>query len=769
MNRVVYYIFLLILTSLVCAFMFLSSFSFADPWETIVRTEENKWYTATLSGTKSSPGVNYMSINERTKKITPNTVVFWEVWRLSSLMYLAHTGTAFPPIMQSGSTELILSDMEGILSLYDLFSTYTISSKSGEFRLDEITNGSFYIWKESDGKIAIYAIDGVIRLAFLDKWVEMTSMILFPGSYIRFDPARNASLKWADLFRTILSLQEWENEVFEFVNPRVNTGDDKDTFFNYRLPLETRMLFQILSARFHSQVEGVDLLKSYSSDGWFQAVQYSEWVMNPSKRNHLMLLELKGLLSQLVRGKKSTASVVRRVGEIYNSAKSLKIEWSTAKKTIEQFLLDGRFALYGDLNNIGLWYQENYEAIARIIGITPTSGKSRLLQNLADIYSGNLFLQMSKTNTIRIDTYEPTATTLLNTVQINNTQTGWVDEKDLFDITLYVYNILDKVQDKWILSQDLIENKSTYDYLATFFYASSKYMSSIEDTEKKYKTITSFSSQFYERILSMLVRSLYSAFFRDDQWALYLTEKFADDKSVKITPDELRSINKLNSRVNYVNETIKNTYEWSDKDIDVYKKIQKATLRLDALAILLDPEKRNENYKEYINHPYATSTDEGFILPKVKDDLSGIELYIKPPEEIPVNPGNSLKNKKLENARALFPDANISVFVPEGDALRVNQAPWKILKTDGSVVDSFWSLVFVDEDALSQVIFSYAWRTIEVKFSDQTVTADTIRTLFRSTLKQYIDIIDSNSDIPGNIRIFISLKKIDIGDHSFSL
>ena len=59
--------------------------------------------------------------------------------------------------------------MEGIVSLYDLFSTYTITSAGREFRLEQITNGSFYIGKEADGKIAIYAIDGVTRLVFLDK------------------------------------------------------------------------------------------------------------------------------------------------------------------------------------------------------------------------------------------------------------------------------------------------------------------------------------------------------------------------------------------------------------------------------------------------------------------------------------------------------------------------------------------------------------------------------------------------------------------------
>ena len=59
----------------------------------------------------------------------------------------------------------------------------------------------------------------------------MTNLILFPGSYIRFDPSRNRSLNNADLFRTILSLKDTDGEVFEFVNPRVNIGDEQDTFF----------------------------------------------------------------------------------------------------------------------------------------------------------------------------------------------------------------------------------------------------------------------------------------------------------------------------------------------------------------------------------------------------------------------------------------------------------------------------------------------------------------------------------------------------------
>ena len=745
--------------------MFLSSFSFADLDNTTgVTTEEKSWYLVSLSGTTDNSVLHYVPMSEKSRKIQPNNIIFGEIGRLSSIMYLSQSWTVFP-LIASGSTAtgIILEDMEGIVSLYDLFSTYTITSAGREFRLEQITNGSFYIGKEADGKIAIYAIDGVIRLVFLDKWTEMTNMILFPGSFIRFDPKRNAALKWADLFRTILSLQDWEDEVFEFINPRVNTGNEKDTFVNYRLPLETKILFRVLSARFHNQVEWVDLLKSYSSDDTTPTTQASEWMLNPAKRNHLMLLELKSLLSHIVTLKGTSKSNVDRIAEIYRDAKSLKMESSTAKKTIEQFLLDGRFALYGNISEVGKGYQENYEKIAQMIGITPSSGKSRLLQNLADIYSGNLFLQTSKNSTFIIDTFRPTATTLLSTVQ-----TGWIDQKDYFDIALYAYNILDKVQDNGVLSRDYIENNATYDYLTTFFYAGNKYMNSIDDPDKRNKTISSFSSQFYEKMLSMIVGSLYHTFMKEDHGALFLWSAYADTKSVKINIDTLRYIYKLNWIISNVNDTIRSAYEgWAD--MDVYTKIQKETSRLNGLASLLDPEKRNENYKKYIESPYVAEIENGIALPKMKDDLSGLAFYVKPVEAVPVSISGSLADKKFDTAHALFPDANISSFIPEWSALRVNRATWYILKTDGTNADGIWSLVINSDELISQMMLLYMGRTIEVKFPIPDISLDVLRSFIAGDLKAYLDIIDSNSDITGGIRIFVNLKRIDIGDQTFIL
>jgi hypothetical protein len=222
--------------------------------------------------------------------------------RLSSFLYLAPGGERQESVFsQSGETSITLGKVSGIISLYDLFRSYTIYDEAKQFRLEQITNGSFYIGKEKDGKISLYAIDGVVRLTLIHEGEDMTNLILFPGSYIRFDPSRNRSLKGADLFRTILSLKEIDNEVFEYVNPRVNLGDDKDTFFNYRLPNASITLFRILSARFQESVAQTrEMRLKYAGYAYTSDSEESKWLMNPTKKNHAMLIELSSLLASVM-------------------------------------------------------------------------------------------------------------------------------------------------------------------------------------------------------------------------------------------------------------------------------------------------------------------------------------------------------------------------------------------------------------------------------------------------------------------------------------
>ena len=92
MNRVVYYISLLILTGLLSFFMFLSSFSFADLDNTTgVTTEEKSWYLVSLGGTTDNSVLHYVPMSEKSRKIQPNNIIFGEIGRLSSIMYLSQS------------------------------------------------------------------------------------------------------------------------------------------------------------------------------------------------------------------------------------------------------------------------------------------------------------------------------------------------------------------------------------------------------------------------------------------------------------------------------------------------------------------------------------------------------------------------------------------------------------------------------------------------------------------------------------------------------
>jgi hypothetical protein len=97
----------------------------------------------------------------------------------------------------------------------------------------------------------------------------MTDMVLFPGMYIRFDPKMNRALLGANLFRILQSLEpngtedvSIESTGIEFVNPRMNTKNEKDSFLMYRLPTQTR-LFKMLHILFYERVSQIDLYKEY--------------------------------------------------------------------------------------------------------------------------------------------------------------------------------------------------------------------------------------------------------------------------------------------------------------------------------------------------------------------------------------------------------------------------------------------------------------------------------------------------------------------------
>ncbi len=655
--------------------------------------------------------------------------------------------------------DIIIADVPGIISLYDLFLSYRVHDKGWAFRLDQITNGSFYIGKEPDGKVAIYAIDGVMRLVFLHQKEEMTSMILFPGSYIRFDPAKNRSLKNADLFRTILSLQESEKEVFEFVNPRVNIWDDQDTFFNYRLPGDTKILFRGLSTIFRKKVENIgDISKKYAYQWSYIDDAVSPFLLNPSKQNHNMLTQLSALLSRAVDPSANSDNLVINIGKLYEEAKKLNIEDGTAKMVVEQFLLDGRFALYGWVANSR--YQEIYESIAKMIGIEPTSWKSRLLQSLADIYSRNLFTQKRTNNRIKIDTYWPTAIELEKTLQKNE-----IDQKDYFDIAIYAFNILKKTEvNKQLLSEGTLEDSSTYTYLSIFFRASNLYIESIDDTVKKQQTVMSFSKQFYDYIITTLSHSLYTYYTVVEDGAIYLSPDLREGTKLKIADEFKQNIDSINAVIEFVTPSIEALWSSSGwADIDTYSRIQDEIARLKAFGVLIE----GDDYKDYIKSPYKALSGSQMPLPEIDPSTSLIMRMDTSLIEKVKNTKLLTADPRILEVQKIWPDASVSSWTIEGDYVRVAKAPYTLARGDTTSKVEISALY--KEWTLSDIIIFYGGYTLQV-------TGDALSTTayyaLLTDLEYYLQSVDDTlgwESTTGDIRIFPLKKRISIADNIYDI
>ncbi len=680
--------------------------------------------------------------------------------RLSSFLYLAPLGSHESVLTQSGTTGIIIGDAPGIISLYDLFLSYTIYDRKNNFRIEQITNWSFYLGKEDDGRVAIYAIDGVIRLTLINQDKDMTNLILFPGSYIRFDPSRNRSLNNADLFRTILSLKDTDGEVFEFVNPRVNIGDEQDTFFNYRLPNSSIRLFRALSAKFKQKVDAKNNLRQkYSTYGYDDTLEESNWLINPSKKNHNMLIELWSLLSKALNSKQNSDVIIGKIGKLYAQATVLDMQDSTAKSLVEQFLLDGRFAQYGWSVNVK--YQQTYEGIAWIIGIKRTDARWELFQNLADIYSRNLFNQKSTDFGRSIDTYGPTANELVKTLDRNE-----IPQKDYFDIAIYAFNILKKMEEKsQILSQDTMQEVSTYTYFTTFFRASNKYIESITDSKSRENTITSFSRQFYDSILTLLVNSLYNSYVVAEDGGLFLDPNYREISKVKIPEDVIDGIKNLNATVEAITPSIQSV--WSNSwqmDTDAYNRINTNIIRLKAFVTMIDP----DSYKDYIKTPYKIDSASGEVqFPLIDPDTNlVVRLDSKTVEKIK-NTKTLAIDPRIQELKKIWPDSDASSLSLEGENIRIEKAPYKIGRSGAGISSIEMSALYKDKALTDNVIFYDNYIIRIVTETNKPLSLQEYKALLLD-LDSYLDFIDTEVTAQnrkvGEMRIFPTKQRMNIWD-----
>lgn len=507
-----------------------------------------------------------------------------------------------------------------IISLYDPFSLYKIHSASGEYSIDQVTNGSFYVWREENNTISVYSIDTVVKLNFLFSWEHMADIVLFPGMYVRFNPVFNRIFKWVtDPFRVaqVVESDEDQNTAgttgIEFVNPRMENSENTDTFFMYRLPPNTRILFRMLHTMFHDKVAQVEDMKSYASQVDFSSdAGDNSWLLNPSKMNHFLLLQLKWALSQGLQFQTTFESFTKRVAEIRNKAEGLAIG-NSVNQTFEEFLTDGRFALFS--TTVSPKYEKIYQEVASIVGIAPSTGKAKLFQKLSDIYSHNLVTQKKDLTFSKIDTYSPTATELQATLGSSD-----ISHKDFFDIALYAFSILEKAKDRQFFESQAMSAHATYQLLSTLFVATSKYASSVEDTDQRAKTYRSIALHFYDPMLRVFTRSLYYYYTYVDGRHIFLNEKALNaEGKIKLSKDLVRDMKNLDSTVRGIYAEIQWVYA-NETDISTLMSIKRSMLRIKAFASII----QDSSYSTYVLSPYLAINDNDVDLPQMSDDENSV-------------------------------------------------------------------------------------------------------------------------------------------------
>ena len=455
---------------------------------------------------------------------TGSGIISVDFGRLSTAFLMENTS---PSLAFSGNNDLKFENIQGIISLYDPFSLYTIHPIDNSYQIKQITNGSFYVSNKGDD---------VVELSFFHEGEKMTDMILFPGMYIRFDPKANLSLKWADLFKVMLIL--WDensatNTGLDFVNPRVTDGAWNDSFFMFRLPNVTKPLFQMLHILFVDRIKQVENLQGYANSSNYTAEDMNSFIYNPSKKNHYLLDELKSILSRATQSQMDSTEFRNKIQKISDESKSL-VEWNSITLTLESFLTDTRFALFW--KNPNAKFGDIYIETAGILWITPSSGKWKFFQYLSDIYSRNIALQKRDPTFSWIDTYTPTADWLEHTLTNDE-----IESKDFFDIALYAYQLLRKAQDGQLFTDQSMESKATYKLIGIIFSATEKYIKGLPVADQKlaYQTLV---IQFYVPIANAMTRSIYAKYSTITDQKIFLNKKYLDGDTIKFDPSMKENI-----------------------------------------------------------------------------------------------------------------------------------------------------------------------------------------------------------------------------------
>lgn len=238
-----------------------------------------------------------------------------------------------------------------------------------------------------------------------------------------------------------------------------------------------------------------------------------------------------------------------------------------------------------------------------------------------------------------------------------------IEQKDYFDIAIYAFNILKKMEERGqVLSKSAIEDNATYTYLGIFFQSARLYIDSIDDPDKKMQTITSFSRQFYDYIVSTLSLSLYTHYTEISDGAIYVHSDYRDGVKLKFSDDFVSNISSLTSLVEILSPTIAALSPDGSGSVtdDSYSRIQREITRIKAFSIMI----QNDDYKDYVKSPYKVDVKEKSILPLL-DNKNTIVRFDTEVIEKEKNTKTLLTDPRIKELKKIWPNAEASSWIIE--------------------------------------------------------------------------------------------------------
>ncbi len=648
-----------------------------------------------------------------------------------------------------------------IFGFYNPFSSYDISTP--DFRVEPITNGSIYFTTETDGTISIFTLDSVARLYLISAGKTMTDLMLFPGNYIRFDPSRNAELDSVDLFRVITSL-DGSNQTFEYVNPKIDGGA---LLTNYRFNNKNGLI-QLFHNYFQEKVSNIaDIRNKYKNSNTFSAVSTNRFFFNPSKRSHFLLLSLSSELTKIfLNSSQWVGTATKKISEIYNNADKYKVK-EPVRAVLEQFITDGRFAIYGD--KVSADFDSTYLDIASMIGITPTSKRSKRFQDLSNIYAKNIVSGGNVTGASRADVYAATSNILASILGSweDTSSEDKLEPKDYFDIAMYSYNILSKSEYQGKYMDEFILDTNTHRLLQTFFQSSLLYYESIKDPDKKIAALKIFSVEFYDHIFSAVSKWVAGTFTYEEGGHTFLRPKFknSDDIRSKIDPSIINGIKdhikKWKEIINLL--TSDPLYKREDSTNNVITRVTESIQILDNFITMV------EDYRQYIKNPYET----------LVWDKSPAPVIVPPPVIpddgiIPVTPTQEPVKTEVDpmiTLKKIFPS-----ITPENTPIvdsnySLQKVPFSLTDSHGVKYSTSFSAIYTPiTKNFTKMILEYQNNRIQI---NPEILNSGVLNRYLLFLGDYLAKIQYISDTDGlgwwDIRISLQENKIYIADQSYSI